>query len=86
MVWKPSDAGFNAVKIAFLTSGTLELAILDQDMATAGAQGPKGSVSITSSSRNGALEEAIAVSVTAKSPSALDRASVVVEAVHVRMG
>jgi len=66
MVWKPGDAGFDAVKNAFLTSGTLELAILDQDKATSGAQGPKGSFSITSFSRNEALEEAITVSVTAK--------------------
>jgi len=66
MVWKPADAGFNAVKTAFLTSATLELAILDQDKATAGAQGPKGSFSITSFSRNEAMEEAITVSVTAK--------------------
>jgi len=66
MVWKPGDAGFDAVKNAFLTSATLELAILDQDKATTGAQGPKGSFSITSFSRNEALEEAITVSVTAK--------------------
>lgn len=66
MVWKPGDAGFDAVKNAFLTNGTLELAILDQDKATSGAQGPKGSFSITSFSRNEALEEAITVSVTAK--------------------
>jgi TP901-1 family phage major tail protein len=66
MVWKPGDAGFDAVKNAFLTSGTLELAILDQAKATSGAQGPKGSFSITSFSRNEALEEAITVSVTAK--------------------
>ena len=62
MVWKPGDAGFDAVKNAFLTSATIELAILDQDKATAGAQGPKGSFSITSFSRNEALEEAITVS------------------------
>ncbi len=66
MVWQPGDAGFNAVKNAFLTSGTLELAILDQAKTVAGAQGPKGSFSITSFSRNEALEEAITVSVTAK--------------------
>jgi TP901-1 family phage major tail protein len=66
MVWQPGDAGFNAVKNAFLTSGTLELAILDQEKTVAGAQGPKGSFSITSFSRNEALEEAITVSVTAK--------------------
>ena len=66
MVWKPGDAGFDAVKTAFLTGGSIELAILDQARETVGAQGPKGSFSITSFSRNEALEEAITVSVTAK--------------------
>jgi TP901-1 family phage major tail protein len=66
MVWKPGDSGFDAIKAAFLGGTTIELAILDQARETAGAQGPKGSFSITSFSRNEALEEAITVSVTAK--------------------
>jgi TP901-1 family phage major tail protein len=66
MVWKPGDTGFDAIKEAFLGGTTIELAILDQGKATTGAQGPKGSFSITSFSRNEALEEAITVSVTAK--------------------
>ncbi|HOF17728.1 MAG TPA: phage tail tube protein [Phycisphaerae bacterium] len=66
MVWKPGDAGFDAVQAAFLSNGTLELAILDQDRGVAGAQGPKGSFSITSFSRSEALEEAIVVNVSAK--------------------
>ena len=66
MVWKPSDAGFTAVKDAYLNGTTIELAALDQDRATSGAQGPKGSFSITSFSRQEPLEEAQNVSVTAK--------------------
>lgn len=66
MVWKPGDAGFDAIKAAYLGGATIELAVLDQARETAGAQGPKGSFSITSFSRNEALEEAITVSVTAK--------------------
>lgn len=66
MVWKPGDAGFEAVKTAFLTSGTIELAVLDQDKTESGAQGPKGSFSITSFSRNEPLEEALTVPVSAK--------------------
>jgi len=66
MVWKPGDAGFDAIKAAFLGGTTLELAILDQARETAGAQGPKGSFAITGFSRSEALEEAIMVSVTAK--------------------
>lgn len=66
MVWQPGDAGFDAIKSAFLSGSTIELAVLDQDKTTDGAQGPKGSFSITSFSRNEPLEEAITVSVTAK--------------------
>lgn len=62
MVWDPADAGFTAIKNAFLTAGLVALKILDQ----AGGQGPDGDFSITSFSRNEQLEEAITVSVTAK--------------------
>ena len=62
MVWNPSDAGFTAIKTAFLAAGTVALKVLDQ----AGGQGPDGDFAITSFSRNEALEEAITVSVTAK--------------------
>ena len=62
MVWDPTDAGFSAIKNAFLTAGLVALKVLDQ----AGGQGPDGDFAITSFSRNEALEEAITVSVTAK--------------------
>lgn len=62
MVWNPSDAGFTAIKAAFLSAGTIALKILDQT----GGQGPDGDFAITSFSRNEALEEALTVSVTAK--------------------
>jgi len=66
MLWKPGDTGFDAIKAAFLAGTLLELAALDQDKATIGAQGPKGSFSITLFSRNEPLEEGITVSVMAK--------------------
>jgi hypothetical protein len=62
MVWDPDDAGFTAIKNAFLTSGLIALKILDK----ADGQGPDGDFAITSFSRSEALEEAITVSVTAK--------------------
>ena len=62
MVWNPSDAGFTAIKTAFLAAGTIALKVLDQ----AGGQGPDGDFAITSFTRNEALEEAVTVSVTAK--------------------
>jgi len=62
MVWDPTDAGFTAIKNAFLSAGLIALKVLDQ----AAGQGPDGDFAITSFSRNEALEEAITVSVTAK--------------------
>ena len=66
MLWKPGDAIFEAIKNAFLSAGTVELAALDQARDVTGAQGPKGNFAITSFSRSEPLEEAITVSVTAK--------------------
>lgn len=66
MVWKPGDSGFDALRDAFLNGTTLELAVLDQDRATSGAQGLKASFTISSFTRSEPLEEAITVSVSAK--------------------
>jgi hypothetical protein len=66
MVWKPGDAGFEAVKAAFLGAGTLALAVLTGAHDESGAEGPVGNWSITNFSRSEALEEAVTVSVTAK--------------------
>ena len=66
MVWKPGDVGFEAIKTAFLTAGTVALAVLTGAYNEAGAEGPVGNWSITNFSRNEALEEAVTVSVTAK--------------------
>ena len=66
MLWKPGDTVFEAIKTAFLTAGTVALAVLDQKVGITGAQGPLGDFSITNFSRNEALEEAIVADVTAK--------------------
>jgi len=66
MVWKPGDAGFEAIKTAFLTAGTVALAVLTGAHTDSGAEGPVGNWSITNFSRSEALEEAVTVSVTAK--------------------
>jgi hypothetical protein len=66
MLWKPGDGGFNAVKSAFLSAGTLRLAILTGNKATTGSEGPLGDFSITNFSRSEPLEEGVTVSVTAK--------------------
>jgi len=66
MLWKPGDAGFEAIKTAYLSSDTLRLAVLTGEKATSGTEGPLGDFSITNFSRNEPLEEAVMVSVTAK--------------------
>ena len=66
MLWKPGDAGFDAVKTAFLTSGTIRLAVLTGEKAASGTEGPLGDFSITNFSRSEPLEEGVTVSVTAK--------------------
>ena len=66
MVWRPGDTVFDAIKAAFLSAGTVALAVLDQKQTVSGAQGPLGDFSITNFSRNEALEEAIVADVTAK--------------------
>jgi hypothetical protein len=66
MVWKPGDTVFDAIKTAFLSAGTVALAVLDQLASVSGAQGPLGDFSILNFTRNEALEEAIVADVTAK--------------------
>jgi len=72
MLWKPGDTAFEAIKTAFLTAGTLRLAVLtgaksaDGIDPVTGSEGPLGDFSITNFSRNEPLEEGVTVSVTAK--------------------
>ena len=66
MLWNPGDAGFEAIKTAFLSAGTLRLAVLTGEKATSGTEGPLGDFSITNFTRNDPLEEGVTVSVTAK--------------------
>lgn len=67
MIWKPGDAGFNAIRDTFLDSTkVIELAVLDQIKTTSGAQGPQGYFVITAFNRGEPIADAITVSVTAK--------------------
>jgi hypothetical protein len=71
MQWKPGDAGFDAIKTAYLTSGNVRLAPLTGPKDAgggegAGSEGPFGDWGITNFSRNEPLEEAVTVDVTAK--------------------
>ena len=72
MLWQPGDAGFEALKTAFLSSATVRLAVLtgaksaDGIEPVEGSEGVLGDFAITSFSRNEPLEEGVTVSVTAK--------------------
>lgn len=66
LVWDPTSAAFIAIRTAFFTNGAVELAALDADITTSGAQGLRAAMAITNFSRSEPLEEAITVSVTAK--------------------
>lgn len=72
MLWKPGDAGFDAIKTAYLTAGSIRLAVLtgekspDGIATVAGSEGPLADFSITNFGRSEPLEEGVMVSVTAK--------------------
>lgn len=66
MVWDTADAAFTAIKNAFFGGTTVEFAVMDGDIETAGSQGLRAMMAITNFSRSEPLEEAIKVSVTAK--------------------
>jgi len=66
MVWDTADAAFTALKDAFFGGATVEFAVMDGDIETAGSQGLRATMAITNFSRSEPLEEAIKVSVTAK--------------------
>lgn len=66
MVWDSADDDFASIRDAFLNKTSIELAVMDGDVAVAGSQGLRATCMITNFSRNEALEEAITVSVTAK--------------------
>jgi predicted secreted protein len=62
MVWDTADAGFTAIKNAYLNNDMIGLQVLDGDAG----QGLQADFMITAFSRSEPLEEGITVSVTAK--------------------
>ena len=66
MVWDTEDAGFTAIKDAWFNNTSIEFAVMDGDIEVAGSQGLRATFSVTKFSRSEPLEEALAVSVTAK--------------------
>jgi|DewCreStandDraft_4_1066084.scaffolds.fasta_scaffold241227_1 hypothetical protein len=66
MVWDTEDDDFTALRDAFLNHTSIEFAVMDGDIETAGSQGLRAACAVTNFSRNEPLEEAITVSVTVK--------------------
>lgn len=62
LIWDPTEAGFTALRNAYLNSSEIALMPLDQE----DGEGPDADWTVTGFSRNEDLEEAITVSVTAK--------------------
>lgn len=66
LVYDSADAEFTALKDAFFGANTVEMAVMDGDIATTGSQGLRATMSVINFSRNEPLEEALTVSVTVK--------------------
>ena len=65
-VWNPGDAGFEAIKDAFINVTTIGIEVLDGLRTTAGSQGLRADMRVTTFTRTEPLEEAMKVSVTLK--------------------
>ena len=66
VVFKPGDAGYEALRDAWLNNTLVSLAILTGGSAVVGSEGPHGDFSITNFSRQEELEDGVVVSFTAK--------------------
>lgn len=66
MVWRPGDAGFEAVRDAFLNDSELPVMVLDQDKDTEDAQGLASNMMVTNFRRGEELRNAIILSVSLK--------------------
>jgi hypothetical protein len=66
MVWNTGDAGFTALKNAWLAKSVIGLAAMDGDITTAGNQGLVADCQVTGFTRDEPLDGPITVKVTAK--------------------
>jgi hypothetical protein len=66
MVWDTADAGFTAIKDAWLTKSILGLAAMDGDITVAGSQGLWADCQISGFTRDEPLDGPITVKVSAK--------------------
>jgi hypothetical protein len=66
MVWNSGDAGFTAIKDAWLAKTVIGLAAMDGDITVAGNQGLVADCQVTGFTRDEPLDGPITVKVTAK--------------------
>ncbi len=66
IVWNKADPNFQAFRAAFLAGGSVEVAVMDDDITTPGAEGLRATVAVMNFSRNEELAEAVRASVSLK--------------------
>ncbi len=66
LVYKPGDAGYKALRDAWLAGTVVELAVLTGGRDAADTEGPKGNFSVTNFSRSESLEEGVTITATLK--------------------
>jgi len=66
MVWDPDDDGFVAIREAFFGRTPIEIAAMSADIETAGSEGLRATMAVTTFRRSEPLTEGITVSVTLK--------------------
>jgi len=65
-IWDSEDEGFSALRQAYFSNGTVEVAAMDGDITASGSEGLRATMSVTNFTRNEPLEEAITASITLK--------------------
>lgn len=64
MVWNKADTNFQALRTAFLTNGSVEVACMDDGIETVGAEGLRATMAVMKFNRNEELAEAVRAAVT----------------------
>jgi len=66
MLWDPADTNFTKLKTAFITRGSVFMAVMDGEIATPGSQGLIAMMMVSKFTRNEPLVEAMTADVTVK--------------------
>lgn len=66
MIWNKSDAGFAAIRTAFLNRTSIDFAVMDGAIATVGSEGLRATMAVIKFTRMEELAEAVKASVTLK--------------------